>query len=160
MPETESSFEKVRRKLVAARLDFLSRLRDFSSDELTAQAPDEQWTPLQIAWHIGIAEKLVLEQMRRVQAEDNPLIMQVSVEAPHQTNQTLPTSLQAVLARLDEQREELFAFLASLPAEAWERPLRDAEWGELKFYQVVNILPFHERQHAQQLEAMKAKLTS
>jgi DinB family protein len=154
----EGSFEKVRRKLVAARIEFLARLAEFDDNELQQLAPGEQWTPLQLALHIAIAEKLALEQFHRVQNEDNPLIINIGIEAPRLTELAQTTSLQAVLATMESQRTTLFAFLSQLPPEAWERPLRHEEWGQLKFYQAVNVLPIHERQHVQQLETIKARL--
>ena len=53
------------------------------------------------------------------------------------------------------RREEIFEYLAGLPAEAWERPFRHPDWGQCKFYQLVNVLPLHDQMHAKQLAAMK-----
>ena len=65
--------------------------------------------------------------------------------------------LDAVLAGMAARREELYEYMANLPVDAWERPFRHPGWGQLKFYQLVNVLPAHDRTHAQQLTSIKAK---
>jgi hypothetical protein len=68
-------------------------------------------------------------------------------------------SLDAVLAGMAARRKEIFEYLASLPVDAWERPFRHPNWGQLKFYQLVNILPAHDRTHAEQLTEIKASIS-
>lgn len=158
MATLENPFEKVRPKMVAARIEFMGQLAKFSSDELTRQPDGDEWSPLQLAHHLYIADGLALEQMQLVQDEDNPLVVDVTEEAPSRTRSSEPpASLEAVLAGMAARREELFEYLASLPADAWERPLRHPNWGQLKFYQLVNVLPAHDRMHAQQLTEIKAR---
>ncbi len=156
----EKPFDKVRGKMVAARIEFMGQLAKFSSEELTKQPAGDEWSPLQLAHHLYIADGLALEQMLLVQNEENPLIAAVEDETPRLTRASEPpVSLDAVLAGMAARREELFEYLASLPGEAWERPCRHPNWGQLKFYQVVNILPAHDRTHAQQLADIKAKIS-
>ncbi len=158
MATLENPFEKVRPKMVAARVEFMGQLAKFSSDELTRQPDGDEWSPLQLAHHLYIADGLALEQMQLVQDEDNPLVVDVTEEAPSRTRSSEPpASLEAVLAGMAARREELFEYLASLPADAWERPFRHPNWGQLKFYQLVNVLPTHDRMHAQQLAEIKAR---
>jgi len=159
MTTPESSFEKVRRKMVNARVEFMSQLARFSNAELTQRFTAEEWTPLQLAYHLYITDGLVLEQLQRVQNEDNPSLPDTAEVAPELTRGSeTPTSLDAVLAGMAARREELFAYLSNLPPETWQRPLHHAAWGDLKFYQLVNILPQHDLQHAQQLANFKARL--
>jgi len=160
MATVENPFEKVRRKMVAARIEFMEQLTKFSKDELTRQPGEDEWSPLQLAHHLYIGDGLALEQMRIVQNEDNPLVIAAEEETPILTRASEPpVSLDAVLAGMAARREELFEYLASLPVNAWERPLRHPNWGQLKFYQLVNILPAHDRMHAQQLTDIKAKIS-
>ncbi len=161
MATPENPYEKVRSKMVAARLEFLSQLATFSKDEIAREPGENEWSPLQLANHLYVADGLALEQMQIVQNEDNPLISDVGEEAPRRTHAAAsPVSLEAVLAGMAARREELYQYMADLPVDAWERPLRHPSWGQLKFYQLVNILPTHDRTHAQQLSAIKAKYSS
>ena len=153
----ETSFDKVRRKLVAARIGLMGQLAKCSKKALSQPAAEGEWSPLQIAYHLYISDGLLLEQMRHVQEEDNPLIEDIEVQAPHLTETSEPpVSLDAVLAGMAARREEIFEYLASLPADAWERPFRHKLWGDRKFYQLANVLPCHDQIHTQQLEAILA----
>jgi uncharacterized damage-inducible protein DinB len=156
MATVENPYEKVHRKMVAARIEFMGQLAKFSQEELKKRPADEEWSPLELANHLYIADGLALEQLKQVQSEDNPLILPSDEEAPRRTRAAeAPASLNAVLGGMAARREELFEYLSTLPAEDWERPFRHHEWGQLKFYQMVNILPAHDKMHAQQLAAIK-----
>jgi hypothetical protein len=157
MATLENPFDKVRRKMVAARIEFMSQLAKFNNEELSQHFIEGEWTPLQLANHLYIADGLALEQIKRVQNEENPLIVASEEETPRLTNTSEPpVSLDAVLAGMAARREEIFEYLSSLPADAWERPFRHPNWGERKFYQLVNVLPLHDQMHAQQLANMRA----
>ena len=162
MSTVENPYEKVRKKMVAARLEFMGQLAKFTNEELTQSPADgSEWTPLLIAYHLYIGDGLGLEQMKRVQEEDNPLITATEEETPRLTRAAeAPTTLDSVLGGMVARREELFEYLKSLPDEAWERPFRHPNWGQLKFYQLVNVLPEHDRVHARQLADIKAAATA
>jgi DinB family protein len=158
MASIENPFDKVRRKMVAARLEFMTQLAKFSSEELTRnpQGGDE-WTPLQLAYHLYVADGLALEVLQKIQNEDNPFIEDLGEETPRRTREAEPpTSLDAVMGGMVARREELFQYLSELPDDAWERPLRYSTYGPFKFYQIVNILAAHDKLHAQQLADIKA----
>ncbi len=158
MTTVESPFDKARRKMVAARIEFMGQLAKFSKADLTEYGSAEDWSPLLIAFHLYIADGLALEQAQLVQTEDNPMLGNLAEEVPAQTCAAEPpSSLDAVLGGMAARREELFAYLSSLPAEAWERPFQHPEWGQRKFYQLVNVLPIHDQIHTQQLVALKEK---
>lgn len=152
----EKPFEKVRPKMVAARLELMSQLAKFDPEELRSLPQSSEWSALEIAHHVYITDGLSLEQMYQVQNEENPLIYAPEDEGPRRTRASEPpVSLDAVLGGMAARREEIFEYLNALPPAAWERPFRHPHWGQLKFYQLVNILPQHDRQHAQQLAELK-----
>lgn len=156
MTTVDTPFEKARRKMVAARIDFIGQLAKFPKKEIDLAPAEGEWSALQLAHHVYIADGLAYEQMQIVQEEDNPLLIDVGQEAPRRTQEAEPPiSLEAVLAGMAARREELFEYLSALPAEAWERPFRHPEWGQRKFYQLVNVLPFHDQMHAQQLQSIR-----
>lgn len=156
MTTVGSPYDKVRRKMVAARIEFMSQLAKFNQDELKKQPAEGEWSPLELANHLYIADGLALEELKRVQSEDNPMVVATEQEAPRRTRDSEPpVSLDAVLAGMAARREEIFEYLSTLPEDAWERPFRHHEWGQRKFYQLVNILPLHDQMHAQQLAGIK-----
>jgi hypothetical protein len=159
MTTEERPFDRVRRKMVAARVEFIGQLAKFSKEELSTAPAEGEWSPLELAHHLYVADGLALEQMRLVQEEDNPLIAAVEEEAPRRTRASEPpASLESVLAGMAARREEIFEYLSQLPDEAWERPFRHHRRGEGKFYQLVNVLPRHDQLHAQQLVAIREKV--
>ena len=156
MTTVENPYEKVRRKMAAARIEFLGELAKFCKDDMAKRPAEGEWSPLELANHLYIADGLALEQLKQVQSEDNPLVVPSEEEAPRLTNAAEPpVSLNAVLGCMAARREEIFEYLSTLPADAWERPFRHHAWGQLKFYQMVNILPSHDQMHAKQLFAMR-----
>ena len=158
MATVENPFDKVRRKLVAARIEFIGQLAKFNSEELERNpAGEDEWTPLRIAYHLYIADGLALEILQKIQNEDNPLVEDLNEETPRRTREAeAPASLDAVMGGMAARREEIFQYLSELPDDAWERPARHPTFGQIKFYQAVNILPAHEKIHAQQLADIKA----
>ncbi len=159
MTTVENSYEKARRKMVAARIEFMGQLAKFSKDDLKKRTAEGEWSALELAHHLYIADGLALEQIQLVQNEDNPQIVATEEEAPRLTREAMPpVTLEAVLAGMAARREEIFQYLSTLPAEGWERPFRHHAWGQRKFYQLVNILPFHDQVHTQQLVSIKESL--
>lgn len=159
MATLENPFEKARQKMVAARLGVMSQLAKFGHDELTLAPAPGEWSALMLAYHVYVADGLALEQMHQVQEEDNPTVEALDEETPRQTRAgEPPASLEAVLGGMAARREEIFEYLSSLPPAAWERPFRHPQWGQLQFYQMVNILPQHDQTHAKQLAELKATI--
>jgi hypothetical protein len=160
MTTVESSFEKVRPKMVAARIEFMGQLAKFSKAELAQLATHEGYTPLRLAYHLYIADGLALDQMQQVQNEENPLLEDLAVEVPRLLETAEPpASLDAVLGGLVARREEIFEYLKGLPEDAWERPFHTSEQEGCKFYQLVDALPQFDQEHAQQLAVLKAQKT-
>ncbi len=65
MTTEERPFDRVRRKMVAARVEFIGQLAKFSKEELSAAPAEGEWSPLELAHHLYVADGLALEQMRR-----------------------------------------------------------------------------------------------
>jgi hypothetical protein len=72
MTSVENPYEKVRPKWVAARRDFMAQLAKFSPDELHTQPTWGEWSPLQLAYHLYIADGLAPEELKRIQLEEIP----------------------------------------------------------------------------------------
>src|SRR5258708_12627206 len=90
MTTVENPYEKVRSKMVTARIEFMGQLAKFSPNELGKQPGIGEWSPLQLAYHLYIADGLALEELKHIQDEDNPLIVATEEEPPHPTNPSAP----------------------------------------------------------------------
>jgi DinB superfamily len=164
--EHENPFVCVRRKMVVARIEFMGCLAAFNREQLSSTVTEEGHSPLQIAHHLYLVDGLVAQQIHRVQEEDDPvLINPIELPAdycPAASVESVPDStaftLEAILSGMAARREEIFTYLAALPALAWERTFHFAEPAPLCFYQLINLLSLHDQQHACQLTTMKARL--
>lgn len=159
MAGIESPFVKVRRRLVMARIEFMSQLAAFKPEDLSRSFSTDGESPLLIAYHLAMIEVVALQQLRRIQSEDNPhfdtLLQLLPVET--ELGDTV-LSLESVLAEMFTRRSELLSYLSRAPLSNWDRPFVFASWGSRRFYQLVNMLPLHDRQHARQLATMRSHL--
>src|SRR5690348_11168832 len=109
MEMTEKPFDKVRRKMVTARIEFMGQLAKFSNEQISKPPADGEWSALEVAHHLYIGDGLLLEALQKVQDEDNPLIAEIEKVGPELTRTTEPpASLDAVLAGMAARREEIF----------------------------------------------------
>lgn len=160
MVNLENPFGKVHSKMVAARLALISQLAKFTHDELTIVPETEEWSALEVAHHVYLADGEALEQIHLVQDEENPLLPAFSEVLPSRMHQAEPpVSLEAVMAGMAARREELFEYLSALPPENWERPFRHVDKGQLKFSQLANMFSEHDQIHARQLAELKLSIT-
>jgi len=154
--EENSSFARAQRKMVAARIEFLAALARIQPADLSVTPTEEEWSPLQIVYHLSITDGLALEQMRRIQEEDNPHITNIAEIASHilTASANLP-SLVSILATMQAQREAIFRYLSDLPETAWERPFQQEQWGQCNFHQFVNLLPLQDKMATRQLGTLR-----
>jgi hypothetical protein len=156
-------FASVRRKMVVARIEFMGRLAAFKRAQLTCMLASDEPSALQIAYHLYVIDGLVLQQMRRVQVEDDPqLLNPVALPESYHGEQTVqpPTelTLDTILAGMAARREAMFSYLAKLSPDTWERTFHFQDAVPMRFYQLCNLLPLHDQQHARQLESLKTRL--
>jgi DinB superfamily len=160
MVEDEHPFAHIRRKMVMARIEFMSRLAAFNHDQLQQSLSEDGWSPLHAAYHLYVIDGIALQQMQSVEKEDNPLLMNFIEEslAPVEHVNIEAFSLESVLAGMAARREELFSYLSTLPAASWERHFHLSDTEQRTLYQLVSMLPLHDQQHARQLAMMKARM--
>ncbi len=154
----DGTFDRVRRRMVAARVEFLSQLAVFSREELVGQLHASEQSPVHVCYLLYTVDSIALEQMHRVQSEENPLLENIMQQIPlmESAPPSSPT-IEFVLSIMAARREEMFEFLSHLPPEAWERPFRYDGGGEHTFSQLVSMLPLYDQQHTRQLLAIKTK---
>ncbi|MGH2506508.1 MAG: DinB family protein [Ktedonobacteraceae bacterium] len=158
MARQEHPFTTARATLIQTRLELLRQFQQFGPEELTYATDPDAWSVLKIAYHIYLADDLLLQITRQIQEEDHPHIASIGAEhrrLVHETGHLLP--LETVLAGMQTRREALLNYLADLPIAAWERPLYHAQRGEMRFYQWIHMLPEHDLKHIQQLSDLRAE---
>ncbi|GCE26599.1 hypothetical protein KDA_20830 [Dictyobacter alpinus] len=159
MAGIESPFVKVRRKLVMARIEFMGHLAAFKHEDFARPLTTAGESPLLIAHHLSTIEGIALKQLQDIQTQDNPQLDTLIQLLPVNVKTVEPPlTLDGVLEEMAVCRKELFAYLAQVSPEVWERPFIFSSWGPRKFYQLVNMLPLHDRQHSRQLITMLSTL--
>jgi hypothetical protein len=134
----------------------MGQLARFGPDELTQKPLAGEFSPLQLAHYVYIADGFGLEQIQRVRQEDDPLIPDLNEVVPQLMQEIEePTSLDAVFAGMTARREEIFEYLASLHEAVWSRRYHNAQGEEHLFPELVNMLALHDQQQAQQLVRLK-----
>ncbi|HTI13701.1 MAG TPA: DinB family protein [Dictyobacter sp.] len=150
-------YDTVCQKLITSRIEFVSQLARFRSEELVLQVVPSGWSPLQVAYHLSLIDGLALTQMCLIQEMDNPQLDNLADQASHLGQELpLPLSLDHVLTQMAARRKELFTYLEQLSLDAWQRSFHYAAWGVHTLYQLVMMLPLYDLQHTQQLTTLKA----
>lgn len=155
----------VRRKMVVARIEFMGRLAEFKNEQLMYSLSADEPSALQVVYHLYVIDSFVLQQMRRVQTEDDPeLVNPVALSDRYYGEAVLQVpsafTLETILTGMIVRREEMFSYLSQLPTLAWERAFHFSATGQMRFYQLCNLLALHDQQHAHQLASIKARLDS
>jgi len=144
------SVDRVLPKLRAARQAFIDFVSGLSPEQLEREPAPGEWSPHRLAQHLYLGDASLLREFQRVIAEDNPELAHIEEEGPVITRAAALQPLPELLAAMAARRAAIEAYLESLPEEAWQRPCHHHLWGELKFYQLVNIMASHDRLHTEQ----------
>jgi hypothetical protein len=93
-------------------------------------APGE-WAIIEVVGHLADTEERALGRVRRMLAEDDPVLEPFDQEALAEQRHYLDLELNQELARLEQLRREHLAVLDGLDASGWERTGRHGEHGEV-----------------------------
>jgi DinB superfamily len=93
-------------------------------------APGE-WAIVEVVGHLADTEERALGRVRRMLAEDNPVLEPFDQEVLADERHYLELDLNQELDRLEQLRRQHLAVLEALDASGWERPGRHGQHGEL-----------------------------
>ena len=135
-----------------AVVDALEGLREH---ELDRSASDE-WTPRMIAHHLADSEMTSAIRLRRLIAEDNPVIDgydEVEFAKKLTTDRPIEPSLEA----MRWARESTAQILERLTEEDWQRAGTHSESGLYSVEEWLTIYANHGHDHAQQIERSRGR---
>ena len=136
----------------AAGYDEVIAALDDVGDRLDATPSDGGWTPRQIAHHLGDSEITSAIRLRRLLAEDDPVIPAYDEEAFARRlhyERPIEPSLQAFQAA----RATNLALLAALDEDEWRRTGRHSDSGAYSVETWLEIYAAHGHEHAEQMRA-------
>jgi hypothetical protein len=93
-------------------------------------APGE-WAIIEVVGHLADTEEQALARVRRMLAEDNPVLKPFDQEALAEERRYLDLVLHGELDRLEQLRQQHVAELEALDTPAWVRTGRHGEHGEI-----------------------------
>jgi DinB superfamily len=90
-----------------------------------------EWAIIEVIGHLADTEERALARVRRMAAEDNPVLAPFDQEALATQRHYLDLDLAAELARLEQLRGQHLAVLEALEASGWQRTGRHGEHGTM-----------------------------
>ncbi len=133
-------------------------LRGLTREQLTTFPIPGTWSIQQILWHLSDSDLIASDRMKRVIAEDNPLLVgydqtRFSQRLPYHD---LDPAIACELFRLN--RLVTAETLRRLPAEAFQRTGVHNERGKLTLLDLVNMYVDHVQNHMKSVEQKRALL--
>jgi DinB family protein len=135
-----------------AVVDAFNGLRD---EELDRSASDE-WTPRMIAHHLGDSEMTSAVRLRRLIAEDSPVISGYD-EAEFAKKLTTDRPIEPSLEAMRWARESTAQILDRLTEEDWQRAGTHSEIGRYSVEDWLTMYAKHGHDHAKQIERSRGR---
>jgi FMN phosphatase YigB (HAD superfamily) len=111
-----------------------------------------EWSLTEIVCHLRDVEREVNgERLKLITGMDDPFIAAVDSDPWAEARQYQAQSGPQALAAFTAARKRNVAFLAALPAEAWQRPARHSALGPTQLAEIVGFSLDHDRIHLEQL---------
>jgi hypothetical protein len=130
--------------------DVESALHGISAEELDQTQASGGWTPRQIVHHLADSEAMAYIRLRRLIAEDDPIIP--GYDEPEWARRLhYERPIAPSLAVLGAVREASLALLDALTADEWERTGTHSEAGEYSVDRWLGIYARHSHEHAEQI---------
>jgi len=125
-------------------------LEDATDDELDRPAPDGGWTARQVAHHVAESEATAFVRLRRLIAEEAPVIVGYDEEL-YARRDHYERPIASALAVVEAVRASSLELLESLVDEEWERAGTHSESGRYSVDDWLRIYATHPHDHAEQV---------
>ena len=134
--------------------DVEAALAGASDAELDHPAPDGGWTAREVAHHLADSEATAYVRLRRLIAEDDPLIQGYD-EPEYARRLHYDRPIASSLAVLRGVREASLSLLEALTPAEWERTGTHSESGVYTVDSWLRIYAKHSHDHANQIRAAR-----
>lgn len=135
--------------------DVEAALAGITEAELDRPAPDGGWTARQVAHHLADSEATAFVRLRRLIAEDEPVIGGYD-EPEYARRLHYDRPIGSSLAVLSAVRAASLDLLGSLTAAEWDRQGTHSESGAYSVADWLRIYAAHAHDHADQIRAARA----
>jgi uncharacterized damage-inducible protein DinB len=96
-------------------------VRGMNPEQVKARPVPGKWSTLEVVCHLADFEPIYADRMKRIIAEERPLVFSADQERFAATLSYGDRELQEELDVIDRTRRQMARILRSLPAEAWTR---------------------------------------
>lgn len=146
----------------AARGAWTNRLRDEARWHLVrrghfpANAAELDWTPREVAGHLRDSARVFTERIARLRSEADPRLPDFVPDAPERVAAYRAVPVEELLDDLRTAQAGLLAAVAAVPADELGRGGVHEVDGPVTLGGLLDFLPGHQRDHAEQLAALLA----
>ncbi|MBA2632318.1 MAG: DinB family protein [Chloroflexi bacterium] len=131
-------------------------LAEITDEDLDRAGPDGGWSARQVAHHLADSEATAYVRLRRLIAEDEPMI--VGYDEPEYARRLhYDRPIDSSLAVLRAVRTASLELLESLTPAEWERGGTHSESGPYSVDDWLRIYASHSHDHAEQIRAAQAR---
>ncbi len=149
-------------ELLAAYLDGPPSLRrivsDMTTEQLRARPVAGKWSTLEVVCHLVDSEQAWCHRMKRVIAEQNPLIIGYDETRFTAALAYHAHDLEEELTLLDCMRKQMARVLAGVSAEAWSRACVHSERGLMTLAEMLKAEVDHIPHHIRHIGEKRAAL--
>jgi uncharacterized damage-inducible protein DinB len=161
-PENQPMSSSRSRDLIQAYLEGPSQVRravsDLTAQQLQARPVSGRWSTLEVVCHLVDSEQAWCHRMKRVIAEEKPLIVGYDESRFTATLRYETHGLQEELTLLEGMRRQMAGILSGLPEGAWSRTCVHTERGLMTLEEMleaeVDHIPHHVRFIMEKRKAM------
>ncbi|WP_236830874.1 DinB family protein [Blastococcus sp. KM273128] len=140
--------------LPTRRLPAAEHARLVGSGHFPAYAAELAWTPHQVAGHLRDSARVFTARITRLRTEEDPLLADFDPTAADRVAGYAAVPPLRLLDELQEAQAGLLAAVRGVPEAERARTGRHATDGALTLGDVLDFLPGHQRDHAEQLAAL------
>jgi hypothetical protein len=127
---------------------------DLGRDALVRSYAPGKWTGRQLLLHLCDAETVLLDRLRRLAADERPLLWAYDENRWANLLRYDQRSVAVAKGLFASARAAVLDLVASLPAEALDRSGVHSEAGTRSFAQVAEMVAWHTAHHVEQLQAI------
>lgn len=142
-----------RYRLGAAAVD--AALAGIGEDALDHPAPDGGWTARQIAHHLADSEAMAYIRLRRLVADEDPVVIQAYDEPRWAERLHYDRPIADAIAVVHAVRAASAALLEALTPAEWDREGTHSEGGAYSVMRWLQIYAEHPHEHAAQITAAR-----
>jgi hypothetical protein len=123
--------EEILKTLGATPVVLRALVAEVDDAQLRQRPAPGEWAIVEVVGHLADTKERALGRVRRMLAEDNPVLEPFDQEALAEERHYLDLDLNQELDRLEQLRRQHVAVLEALDAQGWERTGRHGQHGEL-----------------------------